>query len=375
MTVSASLDPRRSRFDGYLLLATVYLLTFGLMTLYSKSATLDHGGIFRKQVLNTVVGLVPFGIMLIVPPKFWERNARWVYGVNMFLLLLVRVLGKSVNGAARWIDIGPLQFQPSELAKLLVILTLASFLASRQDEIERPTTFALSFLHVLAPMALIILQPHLGATMVVFVTWFAVALVGKVPGRFLAIAAGGVVLLAGLVLTVPAVAGHFLHGYQKDRITGLQSEQKDVRGRNWQTDRAEIAFGVGGVYGTGYLKGQQKELGFIPEQQTDFIFSVLGEEGGLIGCTLLLAGYAFFFYRVWLIMLNAEDPFYRMVSGGIFTVLLFHAFVNMAMVLQLLPVVGLWLPFMSYGGTAVWLCMACVGLLLNIRRRERQILF
>ncbi|HEY0868740.1 MAG TPA: FtsW/RodA/SpoVE family cell cycle protein, partial [Fimbriimonas sp.] len=283
--------------------------------------------------------------------------------------------GKDVKGAQRWIDIGPLQFQPSELAKLLVILTLASFLASRQEWADRWSTFALSFVHVAVPMGLVISQPHLGATIVIFVTWLAITFVGRIPMRYWATAVACFALVAGLVFTVPAVSEKFLHGYQKDRIAGLQSKGQDTRDRNWQPDRAEIAFGVGGVYGTGFLKGQQKHLGFIPEQQTDFIFSVVGEEGGLVGCSLLLFCYAFFFYRIWLIMVHAEDPFFKMVAGGIFAVLFFHAFVNMAMVLQILPVVGLWLPFMSYGGTAVWLCMACVGLLLNIRRRERPILF
>jgi rod shape determining protein RodA len=152
-------------------------------------------------------------------------------------------------------------------------------------------------------------------------------------------------------------------------------KRNDRQGKNWQTDRAEIAFGVGGVSGAGFGNGQQKAGHFIPEQHNDFIFTVVGEEGGLIGCTLVLAAFGFFFFRVFLIMHLATDPFYRMIAAGIFAILGFHTFVNIAMVLQIVPVVGLWLPFLSYGGTALWLCMACVGLLLNIRRREKPLLF
>ena len=165
-----------------------------------------------------------------------------------------------------------------------------------------------------------------------------------------------------------------MHGYQAQRIVGM-SGKKDVKGKNWQTDRAEIAFGVGGVTGAGFNQGGQKKAGFIPEQNTDFVVTVIGEEGGLVGCLLLLGAYGFFFYRIFLVMLHTSDPFGKMAAAGVFAVLAFHTFTNMAMVMQLVPVVGLWLPFMSYGGTAMWLCLASVGLLLGIRRRERSSLF
>jgi rod shape determining protein RodA len=170
------------------------------------------------------------------------------------------------------------------------------------------------------------------------------------------------------------VADRLLHSYQRERIQSGIS-QKDAHGRDWQTYRAEIAFGVGGALGAGYLKGEQKAGHFIPEQHDDFVITVIGEEGGLIGCTMVLAAFGFFFYRIWLIMFTASEPYYRMIAAGIFAALFFHMFVNIAMVLQLVPVVGIWLPFLSYGGTAMWLCMACVGLLLNIRRREKPLLF
>ena len=133
--------------------------------------------------------------------------------------------------------------------------------------------------------------------------------------------------------------------------------------------------GVGGFEGVGFDHGEQKAAGFIPEQYDDFIVTVVGEEGGLVGCTLLLAAYGFFFYRIFLVMLYSTEPYYKMLAAGVFAVLGFHTFVNMAMVLNMMPVVGLWLPFLSYGGTAMWLCMSCVGLLLSVRRRQRPLLF
>jgi rod shape determining protein RodA len=376
-TTGYSAEGRRSdwRLDWGLLLSSAALLIVGLLSLYSVGA----GGqetFFKKQVVNVLIGLVPFGLFSLVRPNTWRKGAGWLYAFNILCLLAVFAVGKTVKGSERWILLpGGIQFQPSELAKLLTIITLSTFYANRQESIQKFGTFMLGFLHVAVPLFLIWKQPHLGAAMAVFVMWCAVSLVAGVRGSHLAAFLGALLVFGALVLSVPSLRGKLIHGYQQSRISGLQSGTKDTQGRNWQTDRAEIAFGVGGETGAGYLRGEQKQAGFIPEQHTDFIVTVIGEEGGLVGCALLLATYGLFFYRVFLIMLNATEPYYKMLGAGVFAVLGFHTFVNIAMVLQILPVVGLWLPFMSYGGTAIWLCMACVGLLLSVRRQQRPLLF
>ncbi len=368
------------RLDWPLIAATIALLAFGLMSMYSVSyagagSTKPY---FLKQAINIAIGLVPMAILALVHPKVWRRGSGWLYVVNLLLLLAVLVAGKHTKGAERWILLpGGVQFQPSELAKLLVILTLSAFYAHREASIDRPSTFFLGLLHVAVPMSLIFMQPHLGATIVVGIAWFAISLVAGVPLKYLGGLFACVAALGG-AMAVPAVRHKVLKPYQEDRLLGMlgvQSGKKDVKGANYQTDQAEIAFGVGGVTGTGFGQGSRKRAGYIPEQQNDFVVTVLGEEGGLVGCLLLLMAYVFFFYRVFLVMLHISDPFGKMAAGGVFAVLAFHTFVNMAMVMQLMPVVGLWLPFMSAGGTAMWLCLASVGLLLGIRRRERPILF
>lgn len=376
-STGAAVDSRRAaqRIDWYLILATLILLTVGLMSLYSEGVARDGGANFRRQVINTVIGLVPFGIFVGVPPKAWRRGVVVLYVLMVLVLIGTLMLGKDAKGAQRWIEIGPIQFQPSEMAKILGILTLSTFYSRRQESIRSLSTFLLGLVHIAAPVALILKQPHLGAALVMLVMWFSVSVIAGVPAKYIVATFAAGLALAGVALTVPAISGKLLHGYQEGRIQGLLDKKKDVKGANWQTERAEIAFGVGGVFGTGYLHGKQKEGQFIPEQRNDFVFTVVGEEGGLIGCTLVLMAYGFFFYRIFLVMLNATQPYYKMIAGGIFAVLGFHTFVNIAMVLQLLPVVGLWLPFLSSGGTAIWLCMACVGLLLNIRRREKPLLF
>lgn len=357
------------KVDFLLLLAGCLLLFVGMMTLFSKSEVF-----FKKQLIYGIIGLVPFSIFAFTNPKVWMRTVNVLYVVNLLGLMAVLVKGKSINGATRWIDLpGGMQFQPSELAKLLTVITLATFFAVRQESIDKPSTFFLSLAHVGVPVFLIYKQPHLGTTLLLLTVWFAIAMTANVPSRFLWRTVATLAVLVGLVLFVPPIHDKLLKGYQGDRIMGMG--KNDAMGKNYQTYQAEIAFGVGSVFGTGYGKGEQKAGGHVPIQENDFIFTVIGEEGGLVGCTLVLGLFAFFFYRVWLVMFQATEPFHRMIAAGLLTVMAFHTVVNLAMVLAMLPVVGLWLPFISYGGTALWLCMASFGLLLQVRSREKPILF
>lgn len=359
------------KFDGWLLLSSLLLLLAGLMSLYSIARVPGNPNVFLRQLLNFALGLVPFAIFFFTDPRFWRRVAPVLYGFNILLLVGTIALGFKAGGAQRWIELGPIQFQPSEAAKLLTVLTLATFFANRKATIKQASTFFLSLLHVAIPAALIFIQPHLGATLVILVIWLSVALAANVPLKYITISGLALILAVTAAFMVPGV----MKDYQKSRVVGLFQGQDDEQGKGFQTSRAQIAFGMGGVLGEGFGKGKQKSGNHIPEQETDFIFTVVGEEGGLIGSTMVLACFGFFFYRVWLTMLRATEPFYRMVAGGIYGLLMFHTFVNIGMLVGVVPVVGLWLPFMSYGGTALWLCMACVGVLLSIRRREKPVLF
>ncbi len=357
------------QFDWWLLLAAAVLVMVGLLSLYSIQHARPEAHYFSKQLLRVAVGVVPFALFLRVPARSWQRGSWFLYAANVALLLAVLVIGRSGGGALRWIALGPLDFQPSEMAKLFVTLTLATFLANRADRIKEFSTFALSFVHIAVPMILIFKQPHLGGALVILVVWVAISTVAGVPAKYLFGTVGAAVAILGSAFTVPGI----MTDEQKSRIIAMF--QSDESGSGYQSSHAQIAFGVGGVMGSGFLKGEQKEAGNVPEQQTDFIFTVVGEEGGLVGSSLVLAMFGFFLYRVWLVVLRAVDPFAKMAAAGLLGVFAFHAIVNLAMNLQLLPVVGLWLPFLSYGGTAMWLCMAAVGLLLNLRQLERPVLF
>ncbi len=367
-------DNRRSlaKVDWYLVLATLLLLLVGLMSLYSKCSA-NNLPYFRKQLMNVGLGFVPLAIFATVHPKFWQRVSSLLYGVSLFFLVLVLVHGRHAKGAGRWIQFGPIDFQPSELAKIFTILTLATFYTFRQDRIEKPSTFFYGLLHVMIPTLLIFKQPHLGGAMVMFSMWFAVSLIAGIPLRSMFITVGLAVSIIGMGLYMPNIK--VIQPYQRERLMAMLGINADNKGSKYQPEQAEIAFGVGGVLGTGFGHGERKVNGFIPEQWNDFAFTIVGEEGGLVGGTLVLLTFGFFFYRVWLTIVQSAEPYYKMLAVGVFAVLAFHTVINIAMVVQLFPVVGIWLPFISYGGTAIWLCMSCVGLLIGIRRREKPILF
>jgi rod shape determining protein RodA len=357
------------KFDPWLAASAGLLLLVGLMSLYS----IDHGAEntthFSRQLVRLGIGIVPFLVFYWIRPSFLFRYASVLYGLNLALLALVLAVGSQGGGAQRWLNVGPIDFQPSEMSKLLTVITLAAFYAKRKDEVNRLSTFLLSIAHVAVPLLLIFQQPHFGASLVLLVAWLGVSIAAGLQARYLV----GAVAVAGALLALAFLVPGVLRSYQLERLHAMfGGSEQDER---YQILRAQMAFASGGLTGTGYLKGEFKLPGFVPEQHTDFIFTVIGEEGGLAGCTLILAAFGFFFYRVWRVSHRADDPFQRMIAAGIFSVLAFHTIVNLGMNLELLPVVGLWLPFMSYGGTAIWLCLASVGLLLNLDRRIRPILF
>ncbi len=375
--MAAIASPRRSplgnvvqlatHLDWWMILAASLLMVMGLMSLYSidnvaGSVGSNHTDYFKKQQVRIGIGVVPFLLFLLVKPEFWRRCSMVLYAINIGLLALVLKAGDTRGGAQRWLQFGPIDFQPSELAKLLVTLTLATFLVNRKDDIKSFKTFALSFVHVAVPMALIYKQPHLGSTMVVAVVWFAVSLAAGVRLRFVFGAAA-----LSVVALICAIQFQLLSPFQLERILGFLHPNSKSNG--YQVQRGLVAIGTGGLTGKGFLKGEQKSLKFIPEQQTDFIFTVVGEEGGLVGGFAMLACFGLLFFRIWLLIFQASEPFHRMIAAGILAMLAFHMTANLGMVLQMLPVVGLWLPFMSFGGTAIWLCMADIALLLNVRSR------
>jgi rod shape determining protein RodA len=362
--------------DWWLLVVMIVLIGVGLLAIYSTGYG-ESQIIFKKQFVNVGLGLIPMAIFTFIHPKMWCRLMPFIYGANLVALLAVLEFGKTTKGAERWLKLpGGLQLQPSEISKILIIITLATFFAMNREKIKELKVFVLSFVHVLVPVLFILKQPHLGASLLIMTVWMALCLVAGVPPKYLGAILGAFFAIVALVIFVPPVRNKVLLPYQRERVEGLLGAVKgksDDQDKGFQNKMAQLAFGNGGLSGTGFLKGEQKSR--IPEQHSDFIFSLIGEEFGLLGSLSVLGLFSLLFYRLWIGLVNASDYYYQLVMAGILTVFAFHTFVNIGMVLQLLPVVGLWCPFLSSGGTALYLCMSMVGLALNIRARERAVLF
>lgn len=351
----------RQVFDGWLFGSALLLIVVGLLAINSIDAATGLHNAARQGVF-AALGVGVWYFWRKVPLEFWQRATKVIYVVNLALLAAVLLTGHSAKGADRWLSIGPLQFQPGDLAKILVVLTLASFFATRQEELKEKKTLLLSFLHVLPSVVLLLLQPHYGGAACIIAIWLTVALYAGVPWQNLGAALACMLALFGVALVTPGL----MHGYHMNRLENFVNKifhgTSDTQGAGWQAAQSVKAIAIGGITGSGYGKGEQKAGKFIPEQHNDFVFSVIGEELGLIGSLMVLTLFLLFFYRVWDAGFKAREPMGRMVAGGILGVLAFHTVVNLSMVLNIGPVIGLWLPFVSYGGTALWTCMAMVGL-------------
>ncbi len=351
-----------------LLLTTLAIVVFGVMMIYSAS---KGGGYVGKQIVWAIIGVVAGAAVATVNQSVLSRHAGKIYVLVILLLVAVLVLGKEANEATRWLKLGPIQFQPSEFAKIAMIICLAVFLVKRQDEISSTKTFVLSFIYIVPPMALIFKQPDLGTSLVLIAIWFTMVFVmGTSIKNIIATVLVGVVLV-GVAWTVPGV----IKPYQKKRLTAFLDQDADPQEGSYQVIQARIAIGSGKILGKGFLQGTQRKLSFIPEQHTDFIFTVVGEETGFIGATTLIFLYFIFLWRGLSIVYATEDVTGRAIAAGIVAMFLFHIVVNIGMTLGIMPVTGVPLPMVSAGGSSLLTSLVAVGLLEGISMRRHRINF
>ena len=358
--------------DPVLLLATVALAAYGVAMVFSATANkfedqgLDPTALLKRQLAYAIVG----GVALIVVALFDYRHLRSlapvVYGATVISLVVVLTpLGTIAKGARRWVDFGFFQAQPSEIAKLAVIVILAAYLAERKGEI-RALDVAISVGLVAVPAGLIFLEPDLGTTMVfVALTGALLLIAGAKIRHFVALGAVGVVAL------LAAMQVDLIHDYQIDRITAFLDASPDVQSEGYNLTQSKIAIGSGGIEGKGFRGVQtQTTLDFVPEQQTDFIFTAVGEQLGFIGSAALLSLFALMIWRAVRIATMSRDLFGTLIAGGIAALWAFQVFVNVGMTMGIMPITGIPLPFMSYGGSSLITNFIAVGLLLNIHMRR-----
>ena len=353
---------RRPRFDVPLAGALLLLAIVGLVTQYSAS-DLDRDKAIAQGV-RLLLGGVLMALISRVPPSSLRNWTPWLFAGSVVLLILVAMHGEG-RGADRWLDLRIVRFQPSELLKLTMPMMVAWYLSQRPLPPSWSTLAVVAFL-IAIPAALIAKQPDLGTALLIVASGlFAVFLAGLAWWR--------ISLILGSVIAAAPVAWHFLHEYQRNRVRMLLDPESDPLGLGWHIIQSKIAVGSGGLWGKGWHHGTQSRLEFLPEHTTDFIFSVFAEEWGLIGVLLLLVLYLFIIGRSLWIAANAKDTYSRLLAGAISMAFFVYVIVNGGMITGILPVVGVPLPLVSYGGTSAVSLLAGFGVLMSIHAHRRRV--
>lgn len=370
--------PRTPRLDWVLTLAVLGLVTLGTLLVWSATSHRDDltGGdpaaYLKKQLVNLAIGVVLMVVVMATDHRWVRIVAPLVYLGSICGLVLVLTMGSTVNGSRSWLELGGMSIQPSEFAKLAVVIGMALWVAERADvrkgRAGGSSGDVIGMLVIAGiPASLIILQPDLGTMLVLSATVFGVLAVSGAPRRWLALLAAG-----GVTAAAAAVAAGFLKQYQIDRFLAFTNPDLDPRGAGYNVEQARIAIGNGGLLGQGLFDGSQTQSGFVPEQHTDFVFTVAGEELGLAGAAALIALIGVVIWRALRISRRSDDVFGRLAAAGIACWFGFQAFQNIGMCLGIMPVTGVPLPFVSYGGSSMFAGMLAIGLLQNIHLRSTE---
>lgn len=401
-------DAKISGADYGLIFVVLTLTLIGLIAIYSASYKVESPALkanFTRQILWFFISVIFMVIAIIVPPKAYQAAAYWFYFISIVLLILTLVLNRG-SSVARWITFGPIRFQPAEFAKISVIIVLARFLSHEKRNLNKLKDIAISFGLVLLPFLLIAKQPDLGTALVFLAVILPVLFWAGLPGfflfiiiapfivmissfnyysYFLAMISIAIALLCfkrGLFISIfimvlniivgivtPLLWNH-LHDYQKHRILTFLGLEMDPRGLSYQVIQSKVAVGSGGFLGKGILKGTQTQLRFLPEQHTDFVFSVIGEELGFIGSLFVMILFLILLLRGIYIASKVRNKFSSVMVIGVIAILGFHIIVNIGMTVGMMPVTGLPLPFLSYGGSFLIVCMTLMGIIINASIRR-----
>ena len=363
-------------FDWATLLIIIVLTLIGIMTIYSATrpplADGEHPNFYLKQMLWLIIGMASLFIVVTIDYRHLYRFAYVFYSIGIILLLIVIFGGKSSMGAQRWLSIGPISFQPSEFFRIAFIIGLSAYLSNIGQNAKRKISIKGILVFAIVPFLLLFKQPDLG-TAILIGSLFAVLSISRGISRKVVV----VVLLVVLV-SVPFLGHIFwdeLRDYQRNRLIVFIDPDIDPKGIGYHIKQSKITIGSGGFFGKGYLEGTQGPLRFLPEKHTDFIFSVFAEERGFIGSALLLILYLMLFLRGLDTALKAKDEFGRFAALGVTAMFSIYFFVNIGMTLGIMPVVGVPLPFMSYGGTALVSNFIAAGILIGIRMRRFELFY
>ena len=348
-------------FDWVLFIATICLSVFGIVMIYSATRTLQSNTNVIVQSGAMVIGCAAMLVTCFFDYEQLKNLVKPIYIFAIAILLLVLVFGVSGDwGARSWIRFGAIGIQPSEIAKICFIVTFSCHLSKVHDDINKPLTILGLLLHIGVLVGLILLQPDMGSVLVFLFMFICLMFVAKLSYKYiLPIGVAG-------VASLPFIYKYVLSEYQQKRIQVFFNPNLDPRGRGYNVIQSKIAVGSGQLWGKGYLQGTQNQMGYLPTKYTDFIFSVISEEFGFIGALLVTAVLFFIIYKCFNTAQKADNAFGRYICVGVGAMMLFHAFENIGMCIGLMPVTGIPLPFVSYGGTSLVVNMIAIGLVLSV---------
>lgn len=349
--------------DGPLVVGLSLISVYGLIVLYSASG--QNIDTIIRTILRLILGAVAMLVLARVSPNFLRRTTPWLYVIGVFLLIVVAAFGHIGLGAQRWLSLGFIRFQPSELMKLAVPMMCAWYLHERALPPSFTSLLVLAVL-IVVPVGLVAVEPDLGTA----------ALIG-IGGALVIVMAGLQLRIIGIMALLGAVGAWagwgFMHDYQRKRVLTFLDPQTDPLGAGYHIIQSTIAIGSGGLFGKGWMNGSQAQLDFLPERSTDFIFAVIGEEFGLVGLSILLLLYMFVTARSIFLAMQTQDTFARLLAGSLALTFFVYVFINAGMVTGLLPVVGVPLPLVSYGGTSVVTLLAGFGILMALYSHRKLI--
>lgn len=358
--------------DLSLIMVTFAIIATSLVIIGSathiNTSSEDRYWFVQRQGMFALANCFLIFIMLHFDYKSIGRFANMLYGINLIMLIAVMAVGQSALGAQRWIQIGPINLQPSEFSKLIMIIALANLLDKKWGKLNTFREIIPVFLYIALPFLLVLKQPDLGTSLVFLAILFGMIFVAGISIKHL-------MLIFASGAAIMPIFWHFLKDYQKKRLTVFIDPNVDPLGSGYHIIQSKIAIGSGMLFGKGLFGGTQSQLNFLPENHTDFIFAVIGEELGFIGAVIILMLYFILLYRGIKIASTAPDNFGTLLAAGITTMLTFHVLVNVGMTAGIMPVTGIPLPLMSYGVSSLTTNMLSVGILLNIYMRRQKILF
>lgn len=358
------------KVDLTVVITVLLLCIYGVIMVFSATQSNPGNGgdpyfHLKKQVLAMLIGIVGLLILSFSNYNRWKSYLIPAYLFNLILLVAVLFLGSTVKGAQSWFQIGPFQLQPSELSKFMLIITLASFYATRKGQLGDYQDLVLSLAHVGLPLLLVLAQPDLGTAMCYIAILLGMMLVAGFPARHFVI-----ILVAGLIIGFLVLQFGVLKDYQINRLTVFINPDNDPRGAGYNLQQSKIAIGSGQFSGKGLFSGTQTRLQFLPERHTDFIFSVIGEEAGFLGASLLLFLFFILIMRGLQVAVTSKNFFGTLLAAGVVSLWLFQLLVNVGMTIGLMPITGIPLPFISYGNSSLIVHLAAVGILLNVYARR-----